>query len=253
MIGLKLPVRGKSKDEAEKPFWISFSDLMTALMVLFLVAMTVALLAVTKEISEAEKNKIHRQEEINELLSRVKKAAKEFSGITVVENIIDFGERARFGTDSSKLEPEQVKILRAFIPKVLDIARDPLGQKWLKQIVVEGFADQRGTYLHNLNLSLQRSERVLCELLMPPQSTSDALGEADRLLARELFLVGGASFNSLKPSLDASRRIELRLEFRDKPNDERTSPNNAPLDNDSRCPIDLPQICPTCGEKVTID
>jgi hypothetical protein len=30
---------------------------------------------------------------------------------------------------------------------------------------------------------------------------------------RELFLVGGYSFNSAKPSLEASRRIELRLEF----------------------------------------
>jgi hypothetical protein len=34
----------KLKDEAEKPFWISFADLMTALMVMFLLVMSVALL-----------------------------------------------------------------------------------------------------------------------------------------------------------------------------------------------------------------
>ena len=47
MLELKGSYRGTSRDEAEKPFWISFSDLMTALMVLFLVAMAVALVSVT--------------------------------------------------------------------------------------------------------------------------------------------------------------------------------------------------------------
>ena len=50
MFGIKIPARKGNRDEGEKPFWISFSDLMTALMVLFLVALTVALLAITHEI-----------------------------------------------------------------------------------------------------------------------------------------------------------------------------------------------------------
>ena len=54
MLGMRLPVRRKSREEGEKPFWISFSDLMSALMVLFLVAMTVALLAITTEIPSRE-------------------------------------------------------------------------------------------------------------------------------------------------------------------------------------------------------
>lgn len=51
MLGIKTPHRKGGKEEAEKPFWISFSDLMTALMVLFLVAMAVALMAVTQTIT----------------------------------------------------------------------------------------------------------------------------------------------------------------------------------------------------------
>ena len=46
MFILQTPRRKRAKEEAEKPFWISFSDLMTALMVLFLVAMAVALMVV---------------------------------------------------------------------------------------------------------------------------------------------------------------------------------------------------------------
>ncbi len=57
MLGLRLPCRHKTQDDAEKPFWISFSDMMTALMVLFLVVMTVTLLAVTHTVSQAERMK----------------------------------------------------------------------------------------------------------------------------------------------------------------------------------------------------
>jgi flagellar motor protein MotB len=210
---------------------------MTALMVLFLVAMTVALLSITHEISESEKKKVRRDEEITALLNRVNEATKEFPGITVKGRTVDFGDRARFDTDSHKLTKDQESVLRLFVPKVLGMARDPLGQKWIKRVVVEGFADQRGTYLHNLNLSLARSERVLCTLLASPQKVSDALSEEDRLLVRELFLVGGSSFNSLKESLEESRRIELKLEFLEI-GERRAASRDIPLDNDPRCPID---------------
>lgn len=241
MIGLKLPNRKRARDEAEKPFWISFADLMTALMVLFLVSVTVALFAVTQKPDEIAKQKAQREQEIQELLSRIAEAAKEYPGITVDKKnySIDFGSLAKFETNSSALTAEQSVFLRAIVPKmVLAKVRDPLGDKWLKRIVVEGFADQRGTYIHNLNLSLQRSERVLCVLLASPKSVPNALTDADRLLVRELFLVGGSSFNALKASLEESRRIELKLEFLDNMSDKRPTPRDAPLDDDVRCPLD---------------
>ena len=57
MIGRPVVVRRKSKGEAEKPFWISYADLMTALMVLFLVAMTVAMIAMTNTVKNVEQQK----------------------------------------------------------------------------------------------------------------------------------------------------------------------------------------------------
>lgn len=236
MLGIRVPVRHKSHDEAEKPFWISFSDLMTALMVLFLVAMTVALLAVTHKISEAERQKAQRNEEIQELLARVRASTSEFPGVTVTGRSIDFGDRAHFATNSDQLTDEQSDLLRAVVPKILDVAQDPLGQKWLKRIVVEGYADQRGTYLHNLNLSLQRAERVMC-VLLAPKTTGSELSDPDRLAVRELFRVGGSSFNSLKASLAASRRVELRLDFLNI-GEQRPPTHDIPLDEDPRCPLD---------------
>ncbi|MFZ2633155.1 MAG: OmpA family protein [Desulfosalsimonadaceae bacterium] len=237
MRGIKMSGHKARKDEAEKPFWISFSDLMTAMMVLFLVAMTVALLAITHEISEADKKKVHREDEITKLLNRISEATKDYPGVVVRGHSIDFGDQARFATAKHELTDEQSSMLRSFVPKILAAARDPLGQKWLKRVVVEGFADERGTYIQNLNLSLQRSERVLCVLMANEQEVPDALSEKDRLMIRDIFLVGGSSFNSLKESQDESRRIELKLEFLDI-GEQRPAPRNVSLDNDPHCPLD---------------
>jgi len=233
--GLRLPVRRRGSEEAEKPFWISFSDLMTALMVLFLVAMTVALLAITHDISESERQKTEREEEISQLLAHLQQVARDFPGVAMRGPTIDFGERARFDTDSHRLKEDEASLLRRFVPRVLQLARDPLGERWLKRVSVEGFADARGSYLHNLNLSLQRSERVLCALLAPA-GVPDALSADDRRLVREIFLVSGASFNALKASPEASRRIELKLEFLER--GEARSPRLAGNDEDTRCPLD---------------
>lgn len=215
MLGQQIILGKKSKDEAEKPFWISFADLMSALMVMFLLVMSVALLAVTKNVSEAERNKAQREQEIAKLLDHVEQAAKNYPGISVDRdrNVIDFGDRARFDTGSSRLSNEQAEYLSSFVGEVLTIAHDKLGQKWLKQVVVEGFADQRGDYLLNLDLSLQRSQRVLCVLLSPQRGQRQTLSPDELEQVRKLFLVGGYSFNSAKQTLEESRRIELRLEF----------------------------------------
>lgn len=217
MLSGRIVLKRNGKDEAEKPFWISFADLMSALMVLFLLVMSVALLAVTKTVTDAERAKVERDRDIRQLLEKVKQAAAHYPGVSVdrERNVIDFGDRARFDTASHHLNADQAKLLRAFVPEILAIARDDMGQRWLKRIVVEGFSDQRGTYLFNLNLSLQRSQRVLCVLLASPLPGEKAMNADELEQIRELFLVGGYSFNSAKASFDESRRIELRLEFLD--------------------------------------
>jgi flagellar motor protein MotB len=177
--------------------------------------MSVALLAVTKTVTEAEARKAARERDITNLLDQVKKATTKFPGVSVYldRGVIDFGEQARFETNSSRLTPEQAVLLRRYVPTILGIARNELGRRWLKRIVVEGFADQRGSYLLNLDLSLRRSERVLCVLLAPPGPDETPLSTPEQEQIRDLFLVGGYSFNSAKASFDESRRIELRLEF----------------------------------------
>jgi outer membrane protein OmpA-like peptidoglycan-associated protein len=243
MLGTPIFIKRGSKGEAEKPFWISYADLMTALMVLFLVVMSVALLAVTKTVSEIERQKAEREQDIAKLLDEVEKAAGHYPGIKVDKdnNIIDFGDQAHFDKGKNLLNPDQARLLRAFVPEVLAIARNELGQKWLKQIVVEGFASPEGDYLYNLNLSLQRSQRVLCVLLAPPFPGEHAMTTAELEQVRDIFLVGGYSFNATKynvvtASYDDSRRVELRLEFLSI-GEARASTQAAPPGNFGQCAL----------------
>lgn len=213
MIGQKVIIKRGSKDEAEKPFWISFADLMTALMVLFLVVMGVALLAVTKTVTEREKKEAQHRDDIDLIMKRFVDAAKKYEGIQVDidRSVIDFGDRARFPFSRSSLTADQEQVLRQFVPEILNLANDELGKRILKRIVVEGYTDRKGTYLANLNLSLQRSQRVLCAMFAT--TGLNLLNDSQKEDVRYLFLVGGYSFNAAKATDEESRRVEMRLEF----------------------------------------
>lgn len=217
MFGLRHLARVKPRDEAEKPFWISYADLMTALMVLFLVVMAVALLAVTKTVNQREKEEEQHRLDIQKLLDRFEEVAKQerFKGIIIDRNrnVVDFGSRAQFPFAKSTLTPEQQRLLRAFVPAILDQANDDLGKRVLKEIVVDGFTDKKGSYLSNLDLSLQRSQRVLCALFARPGPDEQPMTLEQLELTRALFVVGGYSFNAQKETDDESRRVEIRLRF----------------------------------------
>lgn len=213
MIGAKVILKHGGRDEAEKPFWISFADLMTALMVLFLVVMGVALLAVTKNVTEREEKEKKHRSDIQLIMDRFLEAAKRYDGIKIdrERGVIDFGERARFAFGMWDLTVEQEGTLRKFVPEMLAMANDELGKRVLKRFVVEGYTDKTGTYLSNLNLSLQRSQRVLCAMFA--SEGPSLLSDEQKENVRSLFLVGGYSFNGAKETDEESRRVEMRIEF----------------------------------------
>lgn len=228
---------GRSRDEAEKPFWISYSDLMTALMVLFMVAMAATLMVITHGINRVEQQKIARDETLEwcmaEIGAQAQKAA--FSGVSVKGRSIDFGMIAEFGRRGHDLSDERKDAIRQFVPGVIAVARSPRCQPWIKNIVVDGYASQEGSYLFNLNLSLLRSQRMLCVLL--DSTARNALSEEDRRFIRRKFLVGGASFNAVKTRPEESRRVEFRVDFRGL---DEAMPEGAeiPWDEDIKCPMD---------------
>ncbi len=211
----RIVLKRGQRQEGESPFWISFSDLMTALMALFLLVMAVTLISVTKEVTSAEQRKIQREQDIKELMSTIQEQSREFPEVKVNESTyrIDLGNVVQFESARSDIQERGARFLRRYVPVLLKAQESELGQKWIRRIVVEGFTDQDGTYLYNLGLSLDRSQRVVCVLFASPYPDEQPLSELQKRQIRDLFLVGGYSFNSMKESKEASRRVELKVDF----------------------------------------
>ncbi|MBF0295308.1 MAG: OmpA family protein [Magnetococcales bacterium] len=204
---MRQPRRGGDEGPGN-PFWISYADLMTALVMLFLVVMSLSMVAIA---SRPLVEKKQRAGEIRMILARMDLMAEEV-GLDVQVNqedfSIGFGERARFPFNSYQLTPEAVEILRSFVPVLLATRERPDGERWLERVHIEGYTDAVGSYLYNVDLSLKRAEAVLCALL-----SADLPPEQLRRL-QELLVIDGASVTAIRPSPEESRRVEVRLEFR---------------------------------------
>ena len=214
-MSARIVLKRRGAQEGESPFWISFADLMSALMTLFLVVMMVTLIAVTKSVSIEEEGKIQRETEVREIMSRIRDTSRVFPEVTVNESAfrIDLGEIARFESGKHEISNVGARFLRSYIPVLLQAQATQTGRRRIRHIVVEGFTDQDGTYLYNLDLSLNRSRSVLCVLFGKPGADETPLSEQQKRQIRDLFLVGGYSFNAARAKKEESRRVELRLEF----------------------------------------
>ena len=108
MMGPRKRPHKPHRDEAEKPFWISFSDLMTALMVLFLVAMAVALMSLTQGLRQTEEVRSVRESAVSACLNEVRQLTEQsaFSGMRLVGQTLELGRLAEFGKDSNRLSSQ---------------------------------------------------------------------------------------------------------------------------------------------------
>lgn len=247
MFGKQIASASRARDEGEKPFWISFADLMTAMMILFLVVMVASLSSVTQRIADAEQGEKQRTQEIALLCEKLQLHAKNLNTTIVVDcrdNRISFGEAGRFGSNQYYLNEHGQKALQDVVPLVLDAADSEEGRKWLKQVVIEGFTDTDGSYLYNLHLSLQRSEWVMCSLLDNRSPVQQGLSAERQQQIRAMFLAGGVSFNNAKDSKEASRRVELRMQFFGLKDKEDVIPEDVPVFTTAaleKCQLEMPR------------
>ncbi|MBF0188170.1 MAG: OmpA family protein [Magnetococcales bacterium] len=203
-----IPTIRKRQESTESPFWISFADLMTALVMLFLVVMSISMVAIaSKSVVEKREQAQDIDQIFDDLSDRAVSGGVEIA-INRANHTISFGEKVRFAHNSFQLSPEAVEKLQSFVPLLLHVRNTKKGVRWLKRIHIEGYTDQTGTYLYNVNLSLNRAQAVVCALF-----AGDLLPEERRLL-RQLLIIDGAAATAVKESPKESRRVEVRLEFR---------------------------------------
>jgi flagellar motor protein MotB len=184
---------------------------MTALMKLFLIVMAVTLIQVVVPL---EGKKQQRETAIKEIMKNVSESLKDENVIVKTDEYrIDLGPVVHFDKEKDEIKAEGARSLRKIIPKLLKSLDTETGREWTRRIFVEGFTDQSGTYLHNLDLSLLRSRNVVCALFDHPDENEIGISDTDLDKIQKIFLVGGYSNSSIKPDPAESRRVELKIEF----------------------------------------
>ncbi len=212
-------LKKKRSQEEEPGFWISFSDLMASILIIFILLFVYKLVEYQASLSEKE-------QQIQELTStRVKiieMLQEEFEKENIDINIdpktgtIKLNESILFDTSKSELKKEGKEFAKKFIPIYVKIL---LGNEevrsQLSQIIIEGHTDDVGSYMSNLKLSQDRTLSVAKFLL------DDEFDYKYKKDLQEYITLNGRSYSDPildkngKINRDASRRVEIKFRLKE--------------------------------------
>ena len=236
-------VRGKKKFE-EQTFWQSYSDMMAAVLLVFvlIIAFTIIQAKVTYEQKEAElktQNEalIKQNEEILEYKDQVKEQQKQLDQVVgirkkIVQKLnqkfsnsklnatvdpetgsICFDSSVLFDYSKYTLKKSGKKVLNEFFPKYFDVILSNDIKQYVSEVIIEGHTDNHGSYLYNLDLSQKRAFAVSEYCLRDSKMFSGKKLET----VREMVTANGRSYYELKRNANgkvdanASRRVEIKF------------------------------------------
>ncbi|NEY71096.1 OmpA family protein [Bacillus mesophilus] len=198
---------------------MSYSDLMSALLLMFALFLMVNILNNQK--SMEEKDKV-----IEELIGVKSKIIQElntaFSDSDLQMEVdphtgaIRFSSGVFFDYNSSGISDAGKQHLQEFIPQYINVLLSDQFRDHVSQVIVEGHTDNEGTYIYNLELSQNRSLSVVKEIF---SDEFTAFQNKEEL--RKIITSNGRSFN--EPILnengeinpDKSRRVEFKFRLKD--------------------------------------
>ncbi len=209
----KYPQRNSQSNDTA--FWISYSDLMTAMMVLFMIMFVTALLSNIQQIWPAAQSARLQQEMKDELITELKEKYEvdineETGDVTIKEDLL-------FDSDDATLKEEGKAFLKSFMPVYTSIVfKTPGREGFVDQIIIEGHADKTGTYDGNMKLSLDRANSVVMYIFSDAINDSGYIDdqngvESKREILRRKLVAAGRSDQKPKESNDQSRRVEIKF------------------------------------------
>lgn len=204
-------------------YWMSYSDLMAGVLLMFILLLVLALQqnAVERSTREAEiqslRLRIEQQLGISQrIIAALEARIREKEQVLRIEvdqqtGAIRFGEGILFDYGSARPSPAGRQQLDSFFPLYAEVLLgDPEFRPHVAQIIVEGHTDSDGGYMSNLALSQARATAVTEHLLM----SSRLLPWREEL---ERFLTANGRSES-EPidtnATDAGRQNNRRIEFK---------------------------------------
>lgn len=209
----------KAKQDEETSYWLSFSDLMASVLIIFILLFVYNLIAYEESMNETEKM---IQELTSTRMKIITMLQEEFDkeDIDIIidpkTGAIQLNESILFDSGKSQLKDEGKEFAEKFIPiyvKIL-LGNDEIKSQ-ISQIIIEGHTDDVGGYLYNLKLSQERSLSV-AQFLINPEFDYKYKNEMEKYLTingrsySEPILNSDGSINK-----DASRRVEIKFRLKE--------------------------------------
>jgi chemotaxis protein MotB len=234
--------RKRRHDEEETSYWLSYSDMMAALLLIFILIISFTLLQAkgqyeNKEqelseqqdiIKEQEKLLAEQQDELDRIIGirsdLIEDLHTEFSGsdlnvlIDSQTGAITFDASVLFDVGESEIKDEGLEFLKSFIPRYCGVILQDKYKDYVSEIIIEGHTDTNGTYLYNLELSQQRAFSVATFCLT---ESSGVLPSSEIETLRSVLTANGRSYSNPvynddgTVNLSASRRVEFKFRLKD--------------------------------------
>ena len=205
----------------DNSFSLSISDLMSALLLIFILLLSGILLklAEQQELNQAQLDLITEQQKAKRsIIEQLKGEMSEFDiEVDPKTGVIRVKESILFDRDKSILKPDGIVFLEKFIPKYSQILlnkeeiREQIGQ-----VIIEGHTDTDGSYSYNLDLSLQRANSVASVIFNNGFENFETKDEFQkRLSANGRSFMDPISENMTKEGKRKNRRVEFKFSFVD--------------------------------------
>lgn len=239
--------RNRVEDE-EVSYWLSYSDMMAALLLIFVLIIAFTMLQSKKQYEQKAQELTNQQqivEEQQQLVTKQQAIMREqqeqldqLIGIRsdVVESLkeefeqtnlkiavdsetgsITFDEGVLFDYNQHKLKAEGEVFLKEFMPRYFHVLLGSDYKEYIGEVMIEGHTDTQGSYINNLELSQKRAFAVAAFCLA---DESNILPTMDIHELRELVTANGRSFSNPiynedgTVNMEASRRVEVKFRLK---------------------------------------
>lgn len=207
----------------ENVFWVTMSDLLLGLVVIFIILFVFAITGFTTNKVNEQKNQFEVSEKLLEELKKnnINADVDKFSGRIKISDL------ELFELNSYELSEGGKAYLAKFVPVYFNtILKDKKIRENISQIIIEGHTDshtfagaksEEEKYFRNMDLSLKRASSVAQYIVFSNYSGKKSY---EKDLYKLLSVQGKSSsepiFTNGKEDFSKSRRVELKIMFKDK-------------------------------------
>ncbi len=220
---IKYSLHKNSTSSDDNVFWVTMSDLLLGLVVIFIILFVFAITGFTTNKVNEQKNQFEVSEKLLEELKKnnINADVDKFSGRIKISDL------ELFQLNSYELSPKGKAYLAKFVPVYFNtILKDKKIRDNISQIIIEGHTDSHTfagaksdeeRYFRNMDLSLKRASAV-AEYIVYSDYNGKKNYEKD--LFKLLSVQGKSSSEPVlvngKEDFSKSRRVELKIMFKDK-------------------------------------